>query len=100
MKGRQITAADMIAQAAVNGSKRGAHKEQDETRHREKHVKKTRRDLLSVRRQHNTTVQGGRLCTVPTEGVPCTCWYHCTTGTNNSTGTEQGGMKYEAGCAS
>jgi hypothetical protein len=38
MKGRQMTAAELIAQAAAN-YKRGAHKEQDETRHREKHVK-------------------------------------------------------------
>jgi hypothetical protein len=44
MKGGQITAADLTAQAAANGCKRGAHKEQDETCHREKHVKKTRRD--------------------------------------------------------
>jgi hypothetical protein len=27
---------------------------------------------ISVRTQHNTTVQGGRLCTVPTKRVPCT----------------------------
>jgi hypothetical protein len=44
MKGRQITAADLIAQAAANGYQRVAHKEQDETCLREKHVKKTRRD--------------------------------------------------------
>ncbi|MCJ1426427.1 hypothetical protein MMC29_004330 [Sticta canariensis] len=44
MKGRQITAAGLIAQAAANGYKRGAHKEQDKTVHREKHVKKTRKD--------------------------------------------------------
>jgi hypothetical protein len=43
MKGRQVTAAGLIAQAAANGYKRGAHKEQDKTLHREKHVKKTRR---------------------------------------------------------
>jgi hypothetical protein len=30
MKGRQITAADLIAQAAANGYKRGPHKKQDE----------------------------------------------------------------------
>lgn len=44
MKGRQMTTTDLIAQAAANGYKRGAHKEQDETRHRGKHVKKTRKD--------------------------------------------------------
>jgi hypothetical protein len=44
MKGRQTTAADLIAQAAANGYKRGAHKEQDKTRHQGKHVKKTRKD--------------------------------------------------------
>jgi hypothetical protein len=44
MKGRQMTATDLIAQAAANGYKRGAHKEQDETRHQEKHVEKTRKD--------------------------------------------------------
>ncbi|KAF7503418.1 hypothetical protein GJ744_003901 [Endocarpon pusillum] len=42
MKGRQRTATDLIAQAATNGYKRGAHKEQDEIRDREKHVEKTR----------------------------------------------------------
>jgi hypothetical protein len=44
MGSRQTTAADLIAQAAANGYKRGAHKEHDEIRHREKHVKKTKRD--------------------------------------------------------
>jgi hypothetical protein len=44
MKGRQTTAADLIAQAAANGYKLGAHKEQDEIRRLEKHVKKTRID--------------------------------------------------------
>lgn len=44
MKGQRNIATDLIAQAAANGYKRGEHKEQDETRHREKHVQKTRRD--------------------------------------------------------
>jgi hypothetical protein len=44
MEGRQIVPADLIAQAAANGYERGAHKAQDDTRHQEKHVKKTRRD--------------------------------------------------------
>jgi hypothetical protein len=44
MKRRISIADELIAQAAVNGYKRGAYKEHDEIGHREKHVKKTRRD--------------------------------------------------------
>jgi hypothetical protein len=48
MKGRQVTAAGLIAQAAANGYKRGAHKEQDKIFHREKHVKKIRKDQYAT----------------------------------------------------
>jgi hypothetical protein len=44
MKSRKSTTDELIAQAAANGYKRGAHKEDDEIRHREKHVKKMMRD--------------------------------------------------------
>lgn len=44
MKGRQITAADLIAQAAANDYKLRAHKEHDEIRRVKKHIKETRTD--------------------------------------------------------
>jgi hypothetical protein len=36
--------ADLVAQAEAKGYQRGAHKERDQIRHREKHVTKTKRD--------------------------------------------------------
>jgi hypothetical protein len=42
MKGRQTTTADLVAKAAANGYKRGAHTEQDKMRRPEKHVDKTK----------------------------------------------------------
>lgn len=44
MTNRKPTADELIARAAANGYRRGAHREHDEIRHREKHVKKTKRD--------------------------------------------------------
>jgi hypothetical protein len=44
MRDRQATVANLLAQAAANGYKKGAHKERDQIRHREKHVEKTRGD--------------------------------------------------------
>lgn len=41
---RQANMADLVAQAEASGYKRGAHKERDQICHREKHVKKTKRD--------------------------------------------------------
>jgi hypothetical protein len=38
------TAANLVAHAAANSYKREAHKEHDEIRHCEKHVKRTKRD--------------------------------------------------------
>ncbi|KAF7501990.1 hypothetical protein GJ744_001812 [Endocarpon pusillum] len=52
MKGRQRTATDLIAQAATNGYKRGAHKEQDKIRDREKHVEKIRINQDGILRRY------------------------------------------------
>jgi hypothetical protein len=44
MKGRKSTADELITQAAVNGYRRGVHKEYNKIHHCEKHVKKMRSD--------------------------------------------------------
>ena len=44
MKGRQFTAADVIAQVLANGYKRKAYKERDGIRHRGTYIKMVRKD--------------------------------------------------------
>jgi hypothetical protein len=65
MKGRQTTAADLIAQAAANSHKWEAHKEQDEIRHPEKHVKKTGTDQDATLKRY---VMWGQQAPHPTAG--------------------------------
>jgi uncharacterized membrane-anchored protein len=52
MKDRKSTADNLIAQAAANGYRRGAYKEYDEIRHREKHVNKTKSDQDTMLRRY------------------------------------------------
>jgi hypothetical protein len=53
--------------------------------------------LDSVRKQRNTTVQGGRFCTVPTKGVPCTVGTTVPMVRTMVHGTRVGGIEFEAG---
>jgi hypothetical protein len=55
-------------------------------------------DQCSETAQHNGT--RGSVVYRSNQGGTLYRWYHCTTGTDNGTGTEQGRIEYEAGCAS
>jgi hypothetical protein len=52
--------------------------------------------MARVRKQRNTTVQGGRLCTVPAKGVPCTFGTTLPLVETMVHGTRGGGVKFEA----
>jgi hypothetical protein len=52
MKKRQADVIDLMAQTETNDYKRGIHKERDQIRHREKHVKKTKRDQDAILKRY------------------------------------------------
>lgn len=49
---QKSTPDDLIAQAAANGYRRGEHKNYDEIRHCEKHVKKTENDQVAILKRY------------------------------------------------
>ena len=60
--GRRATAEELLAQAEANGYKRGVHRQRDQVRHREKHVKKTISDQDATLRRYVLCVENPRPC--------------------------------------